>query len=74
MNCYTQWISGLSCPQYNITTDVQYEVAHARLRRYNLIFVLEKLKDAKYVAAIEQFFGVTGVKKRKPPYCEIASR
>ena len=67
-------MSGLSCPQYNITTDIQYEVANSRLRRYNFIFVLEKLKDAKYVAAIEKFFNVTGAKKRRSAYCEKASR
>jgi hypothetical protein len=73
VNCYTQWISGLSCPQYNISTDIQYQVANARLRRYNFIVILEKLKDKQYVNAVEQFFGVSGLTKRKGAFCERAS-
>lgn len=74
VNCYTQWISGLSCPQYNISTEVQFAVANARLRRYNFIVVLERLADQKYAAAIERFFGVPGVTKRRSAFCERSSR
>jgi hypothetical protein len=73
VNCYTQWISGLSCPQYNISTELQYEVANARLRRYNFIIILEKLKDKNYARAIEKFFGVDGVTKKRSAFCERAS-
>ncbi|KAL7489056.1 hypothetical protein ACHAW6_014640 [Cyclotella cf. meneghiniana] len=74
VNCYTQWISGLSCPQYNISTEVQFAVTNARLRRYNFIVVLERLADQKYAAAIERFFGVPGVTKRRSAFCERSSR
>ncbi|KAL3790935.1 hypothetical protein HJC23_004917 [Cyclotella cryptica] len=74
VNCYTQWISGLSCPQYNISTEVQYEVANARLRRYNFIVILERLADERYASAIEQFFGVPGVTNRRSAFCERSSR
>eukprot|EP00956_Cyclotella_meneghiniana_P013108 scaffold18805_cov95-Cyclotella_meneghiniana.AAC.2 len=53
INCYTQWFSGLSCPQYNMSTDIQHSVALAH--------------------AIEQFFGVKGVRKRRKAFCEKSS-
>ena len=73
INCYTQWFSGLSCPQYNMSTDIQYSVALARLLRYNFIVILEELKNEQYADAIEQFFGVKGVRKRRKAFCEKSS-
>lgn len=52
---------------------MQYEVANARLRRYNFVVILEKLKDPGYVNAMEQFFGVKGVTKKRGAFCEKAS-
>lgn len=73
VNCYIQWFSGLSCPQFNITTMQQYEVAKTMLLRYNFIVVLEKLKDAEYVSAVEKMFGVPGITQRGSAYCERTS-
>jgi len=73
VNCYTQWFSGLSCPQFNTTTKQQYEVAKTMLLRYNFIVVLEKLKDAQYVTAVEKMFGVPGITQRGSAYCERTS-
>lgn len=73
VNCYTQWFSGLSCPAWNISVDEQYTVAKRRVMRYNLIVVVEKLRDPEYVKAIEQMFGVEGITKRSVPYCERSS-
>ena len=36
----------------------QYEVAMSKLLKYNLIVVIDKLHDPRYVEAMEQFFGV----------------
>jgi len=74
VNCYTQWYSGLSCPQRNTSTMEQYQVARARLLRYNIIIVLEMLGDPDYVAAVENFFGVPGVAKKRFAACERLSR
>ena len=74
VNCYTQWFSGLSCPQMNIPTTEQYEVARARLSQYNMIIVLEWLKDPAYAKAVEDFFGVPGVTKKRMAFCERTSR
>lgn len=49
-------------------------MAHARLRRYNFIIILEKLKDKNYAKAIEKFFGVDGVTKKRSAFCERASQ
>ena len=65
-----QWFSGLSCPQYNVTTTEQYQSAKAKLLRYNFIVVLEKLKDVRYAKAIEDLFGVPGVTQKRGAYCE----
>ena len=73
VNCYVQWFSGLSCPEWNINLDEQYKVAKRRVLRYNLIVVVEKLRDPAYVKAIEQMFGVQGITKRSVPYCERQS-
>jgi len=73
VNCYIQWFSGLSCPQFNTTTIQQYEVAKTMLLRYNFIVVLEKLKDVEYVNAVEKMFGVPGITQRGSAYCERTS-
>ncbi|KAL7530341.1 hypothetical protein ACHAXR_003437 [Thalassiosira sp. AJA248-18] len=74
VNCYTQWFSGLSCPEYNTSMTEQYHAAKAKLLRYNMIIVLEKLTDPAYAKAIEDFFGVPGVTTRRGAYCERAGR
>ena len=73
VNCYTQWFSGLSCPKWNISQNEQYTVAKRRVLRYNLIVVVEKLRDPLYVEAIEEMFGVPGITKKGVPYCERQS-
>lgn len=73
VNCYIQWYSGLSCPDWNIPIERQYEVARERVFRYNMIMLIEKLSDPKYVQEIEKFFGVIGVVNKKKPWCEKES-
>ena len=34
VNCYSQWFSGLSCPEFNTTAVEQYKAAKATLLRY----------------------------------------
>ena len=54
--------------------DQQYEVAKAKLLRYNFIVIQEKLRDPEYAAAVERFFGVPGVANRNHhPWCEVES-
>lgn len=74
MNCYSQWFSGLSCPKWNISSAKQFKVAKSRVLRYNLIVVIEKLQDPKYVDAIEKFFNVPGIQVKRHPWCEAESR
>ncbi len=38
-----------------------------------MIVVIEKLRDPKYVEAVEQFFGVSGITAKGVPYCERES-
>ena len=73
VDCYTQWFSGLSCPAWNISAHQQYTVAKRRVLRYNLIVVIEKLRDPAYVDAIEQMFGVIGITSKSVPFCERKS-
>ena len=52
----------------------QYNVAREKLFKYNAIIIMEKLDDAKYVAALERFFGLTGINDRRyQPWCEAES-
>ena len=49
----------------------QYRVARRKLRRYNMIVIIEMLKHAEYAAAVERFFGVPGVNDRTArAWCE----
>ena len=73
VNCYTQWFSGLSCPDYNMITEEQYRVAKAKLYQYNFIVVLEKLSDPNYASAVEEFFGVPGITEKRAAFCERTS-
>ena len=79
VNCYIQWITGLSCPLGNRTKgrvpiSQQYIVAREKLKRYNSIIITEMLQDTKYVTALERFFGVPGIADRKyQPWCEPES-
>lgn len=70
--CYVQWFSG-ACPDFELSTEQQYQVAMAKYLRYNFIVVLERLRDPEYVAAVEKFFGVPGVTTQRSAYCEAAS-
>ncbi len=84
VNCYIQWIAGLSCPLLNPKSGVkentvfpftqQIHVAKERLLRYNFIVILEMLQNEEYTASVERFFGVPGVaQKRFSPWCEAES-
>ena len=73
VNCYTQWFGGLNCPRWQVPMEQQYEVAMSKLLKYNLVVVIEKLRDPKYVQAIEDFFGVKGILERGVPFCERKS-
>lgn len=73
VNCYTQWFGGLNCPSWSVPMDLQYDMAMSKLLKYNLIVVIDKLKDANYVEAIENFFGVEGLLERGTPFCERKS-
>jgi len=68
-NCYIQWFAGL-CPNESVPWPRKYKIAEEKLRRYNLIVVLEKLKDPNYVSAIENFFAVPGLMKKTKSLCE----
>eukprot|EP00574_Skeletonema_japonicum_P001359 CAMPEP_0201739416 /NCGR_PEP_ID=MMETSP0593-20130828/45773_1 /ASSEMBLY_ACC=CAM_ASM_000672 /TAXON_ID=267983 /ORGANISM="Skeletonema japonicum, Strain CCMP2506" /LENGTH=379 /DNA_ID=CAMNT_0048233687 /DNA_START=428 /DNA_END=1567 /DNA_ORIENTATION=- len=73
VNCYIQWFGGLSCPRWKVPMEQQYEVAMSKLLKYNLIVVIDKLHDPRYVEAMEQFFGVRGILERGKPFCERMS-
>merc|ERR1712176_1449257 len=73
VNCYTQWFSGV-CPEYNVSVTDAYKVAKAKILQYNMILVLERLRDPEYVSAVEHFFGVPGVGVRRGAFCERSSR
>jgi len=73
VNCYTQWFGGLNCVRWQVPIEEQYKVAMSKLLKYNLVVVIEKLRDPDYVHAIESFFGVTGILKRGTPFCERIS-
>lgn len=89
VNCYSQWFAG-SCPEWDtpehpggpgrmpILREMpmveQYNIARAKMLKYNLIVVTEMLKHPNYVAAIERYFGVPGVNDRTAhPWCEDES-
>eukprot|EP00804_Cyclotella_cryptica_P014046 CCRYP_019136-RB/>CCRYP_019136-RB protein AED:0.15 eAED:0.15 QI:19/0.66/0.75/1/0.66/0.75/4/429/365 len=73
VNCYTQWFSSLSCPAWDIPIVTQAEKARDVLLRFNLIVILEKLKDPAYVAAVENFTGVPGLTMTRSAWCEPES-
>lgn len=89
VNCYSQWFAG-SCPEWDTPEHPggpdrmpvlkempmveQYNIARAKMLKYNLIVVTEMLKHPNYVAAIERYFGVPGVNDRTAhPWCEDES-
>jgi hypothetical protein len=74
VNCYTTWFSG-ACPELNIPKGVQYLQAKTSLLRYNFIAIVEKLRDPKYVSAVESFFGVEmpRLRHRYWAYCQKKS-
>ena len=51
----------------------QYQVAKSKLTKYNLVIIIEKLRDPRYVRAIENFFGVGGILEKGVPFCERLS-
>lgn len=87
---FKRWFSGLSCPWWDpppipgpgaspIRRERKisqlYNVARAKLLRYNFILITELLQDPAYTAAIERYFGVPGVTKKKyNPLCELESK
>lgn len=73
VNCYTQWYSSLSCPAWDIPIETQAKKAKEVLLRFNLIVVLEKLRDPAYVAAVEKFTGVPGLTYARSAWCERES-
>ena len=86
INCYTQWIAGLSCPLLNppeeseakahsiIPFTQQYHVAKDKLLRYNFIVISEMLQNEEYAAGVERLFAVPGIaQKRYSPWCEAES-
>lgn len=73
VNCYTQWFSGLSCPEFDVPPRQQYKVAKSRVFKYNFVVVIEKLRDPEYVRAVEEFFGVEGLTRRSSAFCERES-
>ena len=72
-NCYMQWFSKLSCPSWNVPISIQVEKARAVLHRFNIVIVLEKLRDPTYVSAVEKFFGVPGITETRSAWCERES-
>lgn len=86
VNCYSQWFSGLSCPHHDDDDDDgdgdggvpmarQYEVAKAKLLRYNFVVVIERLGDPAYAASVDRFFGVPGSANRDVhPWCEVEAQ
>ena len=70
VNCYAQWFSGASCPSWGVSAGEQLRVALSKVYRYNMVIVIEKLRDPSYVRAVEEFFGVGGLLERGQPYCE----
>lgn len=72
VNCYVQWFSGV-CPELGIPLKEKYQMARAKVLKYNFVAVIEKLKDHRYVEAVEKYFGVTGLTNRGRPYCERES-
>lgn len=84
VNCYSQWFSGLPCPQtprarprytkQEVPMVDQRDIARTKLLRYNFIVITEMLEDPDYAAAAERFFGVAGIaKKDLLPWCERES-
>ena len=79
VNCYIQWITGLSCPLGNKTSSrvpisQQYIASREKLKRYNSVIITEMLQDREYVSALERFFGVPGIADRVySPWCEPES-
>ena len=69
VNCFIQWFSG-KCLNENMPWSSQYDLAKEKIFRYHFILVLEKLKDPQYVSAVEDFFGVPGITKKKTSLCE----
>ena len=49
----------------------QYDVAKAKLLRYNLIVITEWLKYPDYIASLERFFDTPNFKSNNnSPWCE----
>jgi len=72
VNCYIQTFSGHGCTVDNWHTE--YNLAHDRLLRYNMILVYEKFKNAKYIRAVENFFGVDGFNEPSDMFCGTEAR
>ena len=89
IECYSQWLSGLSCPWWDPPAHPEleerpirretspaklYKAARAKLLRYNFIVITDKLKYPGYAEAVERFFGTPGISKQENhPWCEVES-
>lgn len=72
VQCYIQSFSGKGCTSDNWLTE--YHLARNRLLRYNLILSLEQLNDPRYVEAVEDFFGVQGLRGNPRMWCGPQSK
>jgi hypothetical protein len=87
-NCYAKWSTGLCWEDegpynesnfcWNPRHDPDYDTLLSQARKamysYNLIFVLEWLKDPHYVQSMETIFGLSGLgQKRTDMYCGAES-
>jgi Sulfotransferase family len=75
-NCYAKWSTGLCwdegkhneteyCWSLNHTAHSLLSDARRSLYAYNLVFVMEWLKNTEYVRSIETMFGLSGLAQRK---------
>lgn len=67
VQCYIQSFSGEGCTYDNWF--MEYNVAHDRLLRYNMILMYDKFRDERYIRAVEDFFGVEGFNKPSDMFC-----
>jgi hypothetical protein len=79
-NCYAKWSTGLCwiegnyndstfCWSLTDTRDSFLSIARRTLYAYNLIIVMEWLKNPDYLHSIEAIFGESGLDKKKIMWC-----
>lgn len=72
VNCYIQTFSGNACTHDNWYTE--YNVAWDRLMKYNIILMYSKFNNAKYIQAVENFFGGVGFGVPSSMFCGDEAR